>query len=321
MKKFIYSNLFFIVVLILIVFIVYGKSINFGCTNLDDKELIYKNIDFISDLKNIPQIFLKDCYFDKDTQYYRPILNISFSVEAFLFKGDLKFYHITNIFLYIFTLFVIFIFLSKLKFNKTILKFLVLCFAVHPVLASIPVWIPARNDTLLTIFFLSSIICFINYLETDKIKYLILHFLFFFLSLFVKETTILLIFIYPLLIYCFNFKISKKQILNNFIFIIPLLIFYFILRNYSVQPIRISIYINNIFYYIKNILFGIILYIEKLFYPTNMPILIYNIIPTLQAIIINFFILISLIYVYCKKIIDKKSFIFAILFFLITINH
>lgn len=319
MKKIINSNLFFLFILTIIIFIVYGKSINFGITNFDDDELIYNNMDFISDIRNIPEFFLNDCYFKKDTQYYRPVLNISFSLESFLFKDNLKVYHTTNILLYIISLFIIFVLLSKLNFNKTIVKFLVLLFAVHPVLSSIPVWIPARNDTLLTVFFLLSLINFINYIKTDKIKYLVLHFLFFFLSLFLKETMLLLIFIYPLLIYCFNFKINKKQIINNCFFVVPILIIYFILRHYSVQPVYISIYFNNFLYYMKNIFVGFMLYIEKLFYPATMPIMIYDIMPALQTYIVSICIVLFLIFVCYKKVIDKKIFIFAILFSFLAI--
>lgn len=319
MKKIIYSNLFFLLILFSVVFIVYGKAINFSITNLDDNELIYKNIDFISNLKNIPKFFVNDCYFDKSTQYYRPILTTSFSIESFLCKDNLKVYHITNILLYVCSLFIVFIFLSKLNFNKTILKFLVLLCSVHPVFSSVPVWIPARNDTLLTIFFLLSLMNFIDYVTKNKIKYLLLHFLFFFFSLFVKETTVLLVIIYPLLLYCFNLKINKKQIINNCIFVVPLLISYFILRKYSVQPVHISLYLNNFIYYVKNIFVGLMLYIEKFFYPTTMPIMIHDIRPTLQTYIINILVLFSLICIYYKKLIDKKIFIFALSFSFLAI--
>ena len=36
MIKFLKSNLFFLTIIIVMVFLVYGKSINFGLTNIDD---------------------------------------------------------------------------------------------------------------------------------------------------------------------------------------------------------------------------------------------------------------------------------------------
>ena len=319
MLKIFKTNLFFFVFLFLVVLVLYGKSVNFGTTNFDDDTFVLRKNKYIANLKNFPNFFLTDCYLGKQTQYYRPILSVSFAIEHFLFKANLKGFHITNILLYIFALFIIFIFLSKLKFNKNILKFLILLFAVHPVLSSVPVWIPARNDTLLTIFFLSSLINFINYIKTNKTKFLIFHFLFFFLSLFSKETTVLLIIIYPLLIYCFNLKATKKQIKNNLFFVVPLLIIYFILRHFAVRSIDIFLYFNNCLYYIKTVAFGVMLYIEKIVYPTNMQILLFNLTPTLQTCVINVFVFIIVLYFYLKRIIDRKILIFAMLFSLLAI--
>ena len=51
MVKFLKSNLFFFVLLFLVVFVVYGKAINFGLTNLDDDTLTQRNLKHISNLK------------------------------------------------------------------------------------------------------------------------------------------------------------------------------------------------------------------------------------------------------------------------------
>ncbi len=319
MSKIFNKNIFFLLILFVFSFIVYGKSITFNITNFDDDTFTLRKSNYLSNFKNIPSFFLTDCYLGKETQYYRPILTISFAIEHLIFGNNLKGFHTTNILLYICALFIIFVFLSKLNLNKNILKIFILLFAMHPVLSSVPVWIPARNDTLLTIFFLSSLINFINYTKTNKTKYLILHFIFFFLSLFSKETTVLLIVIYPLLIYCFNLKTTKKQIINNLFFIIPLLIVYFILRHFAVRSINISLYLNNCLYYIKTISFGIMLYIEKIIYPTKMQIMLSDLKPAVQTCIINGFVFISLFYIYLKRIIDRKILIFAILFSLLAI--
>ena len=319
MIKFLKSNLFFLTIIIVIVFCIYGKAINFGLTNIDDTTFTIKNINFVSNIKNFPKFFLTDCYFGKQTQYYRPVLNISFAIEAILFKNNFKVFHTTNILLFIFSLYLIFLFLSKLNLNTNILKFLIILFAVHPICSSVPVWLPSRNDTLLTIFFMVSLISFINYLKTNKNIFLCIHLLFFTIALFTKETTILLIFIYPLLIYCFNLKISKKQILNNIIYILPLLVVYFILRHFAVRSVNIFIYFTNFTYYIKNIVIGIMLYIEKILYPSYMPIMLYDIKPTMQTYIINITIFISLIYVSYKNFIDKKIVIFSVIFYFLSI--
>ena len=314
MIKFFKSNLFFFLLLFLVVFIIYGKSINFSFTNLDDNTLVEKNIDYLSNIKNIPNLFLTDCYLRKDTQYYRPVLSLSFAIESILLNGNLKVYHITNILLFIFSLISIFILLSKLNFNKSILKFLILLFAVHPILSSVPVWIPARNDSLLTIFFILSLINFINYLNKNKKTDFFLCIVFFTLSLFTKETTIFLILIYPLLSYCFNIKFTKKQFINTLIPVLCICIIYFFLRYISVVHIDIKAYITNWQYYLKNIVFGIMIYIENILYPKHIPIMLYNIKINILTYILNLILFILITYMFVSKRENKKIIFFAISF-------
>jgi len=321
MIKLIKSNLFFFILLFLVVFIVYGKSINFGITNLDDDTLVTKYVRDISNIKDIPKLFLTDCYyFKKIFQYYRPILSVSFALEAVLFKGNLKIYHLDNIILFALSLICIFIFLSKLNLNQSVLKFLVLLFAVHPVLSSVPVWIPARNDTLLIIFFILSLLNFINYLNTNKKIYLILYVTFFALSLFTKETTIFLVLIYPLLSYCFNIKFTKKQFFTVLISVLCVFVVYFFLRHISVAHTDTQIYLANWKYYLKNIIFGIMIYVQNIFYPKYISIMIYNIKPDIFTWIINIpLIVLLIIYFFISNKEKKKIILFALSFSFIAI--
>lgn len=315
MIKFIKSNLFFCILLFLAVFIVYGKAVNFGITNLDDDTLVTRNIDYLSDIKNIPNLFLTDCYLIKETQYYRPVLSVSFALEAVLFKDNLKIYHSDNIVLFILSLICIFVFLSNLKINQSVLKFLVLLFAVHPVLSSVPVWIPARNDSLLTIFFLLSSINYLNYLKTNKKTYLFFYVVFFTLSLFTKETTILLALTYPLLSYCFDIKFTKKQFINILIPVLFIFIIYFLLRWFAAVHTDTTLYISNWEYYLKNMFFGLITYIEKIFYPKNIPIMLYDIKPTIVTWFINISLFVLLIIYFVLSIKEKKKAVLFGLFF------
>ncbi|MBR3628233.1 MAG: hypothetical protein IKN42_05245 [Elusimicrobia bacterium] len=319
MIKILKSNLFFFILLFLVVFIVYGKTINFGITNLDDDTLVTRNIDYLSNIKNIPKLFLTDCYLIKGTQYYRPILSLSFAIETILLKNNLKIYHTTNILLFVLSLISIFIFLSKLKFSESVLKFFILLFAVHPILSSVPVWIPARNDSLLIILFILSLINFINYLNTDKKKYLFSFLFFFSLSLFTKETTIFMTLIYPVLCYCFNIKFTKKQFINILFSVLFIFVVYFFLRYFSVIHTDTKLYITNWLYYLKNILFGFMIYIEKIFYPQYIPVMLYDIKLNILTYTINiiFFVLL-IIYTAFSKQEKKKTVLFALLFSLLA---
>ena len=169
MLKILKSNLFFFLLLTSIVFSLYYKSIFFDFSYHDDNIIIINNLSFLSDIKNIPKLFQTSAFLFKENTYYRPILNLSFMLDSIICKGKPYYYHFINIILFLFAIFLMYIFLSKLNLNKTILKFLIILIAVHPIFTSTVVWIPARNDTLLAIFMFLSLIFFIRYLKNKII--------------------------------------------------------------------------------------------------------------------------------------------------------
>lgn len=319
MNKIIKSNIFFLIILTASVFAVYGKSLSFGFTDLDDDALIYKNINYISDVKNIPKLFLTDCYYSHDFLYYRPVLSLSFALESMILRDNPKIYHATNLILFILSLYFTYLFLSKLNFNDAILKFLILIASVHPIFTSAAVWIPARNDTLLMIFSSLSFVNFINYLRKNKNIYLLLHFLFFTLSLFSKETTVILIPMYVLLVYSFELKITKQQIIKNILMLLPILTVYFIMRNAAVKSIPVIDFILNIKYYLSNMAVSILTYIDKLIFPEYIPVMLYNVQITIITLIINISVMAGLIFLYYFKIINRKIIVFSLIWFVVCL--
>ncbi|MGE4385800.1 MAG: hypothetical protein AB7E39_08075 [Endomicrobiaceae bacterium] len=182
--KILKKEIIFLIFLILSVFAVYGKSVFFDFVGLDDDILITNNINYISNVKNIPNFFITSCYYSDQYLYYRPVLNISFAMDALILGANPKIYHFTNIILFILSIYLIYLFLLKLNLDSNILKFICILTAVHPIFVSSVVWVPARNDTLLVIFIMASFINFINYLKQNKTKYFVLYFLFFTIALF-----------------------------------------------------------------------------------------------------------------------------------------
>ncbi|MDD3065634.1 MAG: glycosyltransferase family 39 protein [Endomicrobiaceae bacterium] len=320
MKKFLYSNLFFLFFLALSVFAVYGKSISFEFISLDDDILILNNIDYISNIKNIPNFFTNSCYYSDNYYYYRPILTLSFSVESMFFGPNPKIYHLTNMILFILSIYLMYVFLSKLKLtlNKNILKCICILMSVHPIFTSSIVWVSARNDTLLVAFLMLSLINLVNYLEQNRFKHLILYTLFFTIALFTKETAIILIPVYMLFIYTFNYKITKKQIIVSALILFPIITTYFILRHLSVASIDIKNYLNWQ-EYVENIFKGIMTYIEKFIVPDYIPTMLYKIKLGIKAIIVNIVFLTLLGFLYVKKIINRKIIIFCAVWFIVCL--
>jgi len=314
MVKFLKSNLFFLLLLTIVIFSLYGKSISFDFTYHDDDALILEKSSFLSDIKNIPKIFTTSCYYSKDFQYYRPILNLSFLIETSIFGLNIKVYHTTNIILFILALYLMYVFLLKLKLNESILKFIIILVSVHPILTSTVVWIPARNDTLLAIFIFLSFIFFIKYLENNNLQNLILYILFWAIALFTKETAILILILYPLFMYCFNYKLSKKEIIKNILILVPILIAYFYLRNISVAKVNINNYLINYKEYIYNIIYANIMYIYELI-TVNVYFALYKIKLEFIPILIFFISILIIGFIFIKKIIDRKQLVFLLVWF------
>ena len=319
LKTFSKTKIFFLVLLTVIIFCLYGKSINYDFINLDEDTLIEKNITSLSNIKNVPCFFLTSCYFSKTSFYYRPILTLSFSLETSLFGVNKRIYHCTNIILFILSLYLIYIFLLKVNINKSILTFVILLFAVHPIFITLPVWVPGRNDTLLIIFVLLSFIEFINYTQSKKTVNLILFLLFFILSIFTKESAIFLLLLYPLLLYCFKFNFPRKQTFYIISILLIIAFIYLCLRSYSVASVNITNYFDNISKYSYNIIFGFYNYILFLFFPKNIPTLLYNETINYKNILFISIPFIVLIIFYLKNKNCRRVLLFSIIWFLLFI--
>ncbi|PIP69159.1 hypothetical protein COW91_00670 [Candidatus Nomurabacteria bacterium CG22_combo_CG10-13_8_21_14_all_32_8] len=264
-----------VIIIIIIGFLIYGRTLFFNFTYLDDNVLILDNQYFLSKITNIFQSFLADVFhlFNSSAFYYRPMLTISFIFDYQIGGAYPFIYHFTNISLHILVSFLIFIFFKKLDYKKELAFLFSIIFLVHPVLTQAVAWIPGRNDSLLAVFILSSFIFFIKYLKEEKIKNLFLGLLFFSLAIFTKESALSILFL--MIFYsCFIYK-EKKLFIKNLYFFIGLfgiVTIWAIIRNIVLLgsiPITPTIIIRSIY---SNFL-AIPQFIGKIFFPFNLSVL------------------------------------------------
>ncbi|WP_413853711.1 tetratricopeptide repeat protein [Candidatus Ruminimicrobium bovinum] len=322
MKKiinFFKTNLGFLVLITIIVLLLYGKSINYQLLDLDDTKSINQNIEFISNYKNLPKIFFKDCYFDNIHSYYRPVLLLSFAITAVFFQENPKPYHFTNLVLFIFTFYLMYLLLLKLNFNEEILKLIFILFLIHPIFTSNAVYISPRAEMLLLIFSLLSIMNLIDFLKENKRLNLLMTVIFFLFAVFAKETGIMLIPIYMAVIYCFNFKISKKQLIYLCCLLIFPVIIYFYLRSISVPKIEDVIKLENFYFYIENMVSGLIIYLYKIFIPDNIAVILGKTDIKISYIIFDVLLCLFLFYLFYKEILNRKIVVFGIVWFVVML--
>ncbi|MFH1402307.1 MAG: tetratricopeptide repeat protein [Patescibacteria group bacterium] len=255
-------------------FLLYAQTLFFDFTYLDDNTLILDNQSFLSDPTNFLQAFKTDVFhvFNHSASYYRPLLTISLMVDYQLGGITPFVYHFSNIILHILAACLLFVFLKKMKYKKDVSFLFSLIFLTHPVLTQAVAWIPGRNDSLMTVFILSSFICFIYFLERTQKKYFIGHLLFFLLAIFTKETALFALPLFIFYAYFLNLKkkiISKEKILVGWVAVLGL---WFIPRYFALDGSGLATMGNMI----KSILFNlsaIIQLIGKSFFPFNLSVL------------------------------------------------
>jgi hypothetical protein len=179
-----------LILIILVGFVLYLPSLFFSFSYFDDQVLILENFNFLRNLNNFGKAFEIEVFHTQgfSASYYRPILTLSFMLDAQVSGISPFFYHLSNIIYHLLASVLFFIFLKKIKIEEKISFYISLIFLVHPVLTQAVSWIPGRNDSLLTIFTLLSFIFLINYLENRNFWFLFLYFLFFFIALLTKES-------------------------------------------------------------------------------------------------------------------------------------
>jgi hypothetical protein len=257
-------------------FALYAKTIFFDFTYLDDNVLILDNINFLSNLGNIPLVFKQEVFHILHTSasYYRPILTLSFMLDAKIGGDHAWIYHLDNVVLHLIASLLVFKTLISLKYRRSISLLAAIIFVVHPVLIQAVAWIPGRNDSLLTIFALASFIFFIRLNNEKKILDQILFIFFFALAIFTKETALFMLVIFGLyyLLIADN-RLPIKKFAPEIFGVVLIIAVWFYLRGIALASAEPGIgFLRTLkFFYLNS--YAILLYIGKIFYPFNLSVL------------------------------------------------
>jgi len=256
--------------IIILLVLLYGKSLFFGFSPMDEQWLIVKNASFLSGTKPIIEAFTKPTL----GIYYRPFFLLSFVLDYRIGQLSPFFFHLSNLIYHFIFCCLFFRFLTLFSISKQAALIFVTLFIFHPLLLHSVALIPGRNDLLFGLFALSSLIYLIQYLRNNKFYFLILHFLFFICALLTKENAITLPLIFFLLYYI-TIKQNKKQLLFFILFWITISISWFILRKNIVSVI--PLFSSNWLLIFKNFTLANFVFLRKVLFPFNL-----SVFPTLQ---------------------------------------
>ena len=302
--------------LMIIIIAVYYKSLFYQYSYFDDHVLILNRLDFFKHLSNFGKIFSQEAFNNYSSKfYYRPLLTATFFIDGWMGGGKLLFFHLSNIIYHVLTCWMVLILLKKLTQSSVTSFLLTAIFAVQPVIVQVVVWIPGRNESVLTIILILSFLSFLKYLENNQIIDGILSLFFFILALLIKELTVF--FPMAVIAYLLIFKKeSKSKLILMSIGWIFLILMWAIIRNNVLGKALGGTNLSEMIMTVIMNLPAIPAYIGKIFIPYGL-----SVYPNLKdmniPIVIGsiFILLIGLSFFY--KPANKKLMIFGLLWFMI----
>lgn len=152
--------------------------------------LSWDDLDFTLDNPDVREFRLKRFF----TSFYRgnyvPLTMISFAIDYWVSGKDELMYHFSNITLHALNACLVFVLFSKVQGRVPVAFLIALLFAVHPMQTESVAWISERKNVLCGVFYLSALICYMNYLQRPSYRYYTFVFLFYVLALFSKGMAI-----------------------------------------------------------------------------------------------------------------------------------
>jgi len=296
--------------------LLYWPSFQFDFVNFDDQLYILNNA-------FIQHPSLSGLLDGSGTGNFHPITMLSLWLDYWLGSGSPVQFHITNVIWHLLNTLLVFFLVGKLLPNRAGVSFFVaLLFAIHPMHIESVAWISSRKDVLYTFFYLSALIAYIQYLNTEAKKYLFITFFAAIISFLSKPAAITLPVALTLIYYLKFGKIDVKKLLP----IAPLFLGSLIIGLLTLQ-LQQDAAINtletySIFERLGFACYGLYFYIIKGILPTGLsPMHPYP--PSQELLELSFLapVFLGLLFLafglfYARK---NKVFLFAFLFFLLNL--
>ncbi|MGZ5519855.1 MAG: tetratricopeptide repeat protein, partial [Limisphaerales bacterium] len=150
-----------IVLLVALVFVVFGQTLNFGFVNFDDDRCVYANPAVIRG--SVAWAFTHAV-----NANWVPITTLSHMLDCQLYGLNPRGHHLTNVLLHAAAAVLLFIALRRLTGATWRSFFVAAVFAVHPLRAESVAWISERKDVLSAFFFMLTLNAYTFYCAGSK---------------------------------------------------------------------------------------------------------------------------------------------------------
>lgn len=191
--------------------LLYAPVWRYDYTYLDDNNLVLDQQSFLSQPSSLYAVFGRSFFASASDSYYRPVVNLSFAINALVDGVRPLGYHLVNGLLHGIACVLLLALLRRFRFGDLASLCAALVFAVHPVNAASVAWIPGRNDTLLGCFTFGACLLLLQDARQSGPAVKTGHLLFFLLALFTKETAIIL----PLLFIVLLWAVEGRHALRR----------------------------------------------------------------------------------------------------------
>ena len=204
---------------------------------------------------------------------YQPLAVISFAINYKIFGMNADGFILTNILLHLLNTLMVFKLMERWMKGMVPAAVVALLFAIHPMHVEAVAWISTRSSLLYSLFFLSGLLAWYNYIDQGfKTSHYLLALLFALLALFSKSMAAT----FPIVLFVMDFMQRRKFNLRLIIEKIPFLIISVI---FGLVAIKASASFGHITVLEQDysiiqrfflIVYGIAFYIVKLFVPTHL---------------------------------------------------
>ncbi|MFC1668378.1 tetratricopeptide repeat protein [Chlamydiota bacterium] len=261
-------NVAIIILLVCLGFIVYGNSVS-GEFIWDDEFLIKDNV-FITSWKYFFKQFRVGITEGAGLQdnYYRPLQGLSYLINFSISAFAVWSYHLTNMLIHCIVSVFVFLLVKTLFQNRFIASVTAFLFVVHPINSEAVSYIAGRADPLCSIFLLSGLLYYCNYLKTDRKLFGFLTCISYILALFSKETALIFPLLLLLIQYILHVNISKKTPL---LVIGGISLLYILLRMVLLKNIELTGTVTStLFQRMPGFFISLIHYLRLLVFPFNL---------------------------------------------------
>jgi protein O-mannosyl-transferase len=314
------KTLLYLFIALLFTGFLFRNSLHAEFLSYDDTENVVNNLS----IQNLSINSIGSYFSSVNLYMYTPITTISYAIDYQIDGLNPFYFKLTNLLLHLINIILVYILSFQLLKKNNLAIFVAIIFALHPINTDTISWISTRSNLLATLFFLLSLISYHAYISKPALKFLILSFVSFALSILSKSSGIMLPFTLFLFDYLYHRKLNYKIILEKipFLFLsiaIGLLTLYFRTDSGNPQaPVEYSFF--DRFFLIS---YSLTSYVIKVIFPFHLseiyayPIKTGNFLPIIYylsfALIILFIIAIDKLKNYRREI------IFGFIFFLLNI--